>query len=348
MRSLLLALTLLLPAIASATDVRGTLSTHTVWTRRGSPYLLKGDVTVAWGTRLTLEPGVQVIAASEDGLRSGVDPQRVELIIDGTLLVQGTRARPVEFTTQGDNGSWYGLRVRGGRGTVIDGAIISRAHQGLSLGMSAVVRNTSVSATSEDCLEVSWGKATLEGNRLDGCGLHLSTWARVSLREAPATSTVQQPVFAEARVRGRTVFSFRGGHAPQVAPHVASRPARTPDLLATGGGAVKVSALADPLVLAALPLLPHFTAAAPPPPPPRAVACFTKCSEPDKRPRHALPGRSHLRGTAGRRPPAGALRAGGRPPGHLPLLPPPDGRGGARADAHRRRKRRGHPAPRSS
>ncbi len=331
MRSLLLALTLLLPAIASATDVRGTLSTHTVWTRRGSPYLLKGDVTVAWGTRLTLEPGVQVIAVSQDGLRSGVDPQRVELIIDGTLLVQGTRARPVEFTSQGDDGSWYGIRVRGGRGTVIDSAIISRAHQGLSLGMSAVVRNTSVSATSEDCLEVSWGKATLEGNRLNGCGLHLSTWARVSLREAPVPTTVPQPVFAEARVRGRTVFSFRGSHAPQAAPHVASRPARTPDRLATRGGAMKVSALPAPLVLA-LPLLPPFTAAAPPPPPPRAVAS-------DKLPRHALPGRSHLHGTAGRRSPTGALRAGGLPPGHLPLLPPPDGRGGARPDAHRRRKR---------
>ena len=317
---MLLALTLLLPAIASATDVRGTLSTHTVWTRSGSPYLLKGDVTVAWGTRLTLEPGVQVIAASEDALGSGVDPRRVELIIDGALVVRGTRARPVEFTTLGDNGSWYGIRVRGGRGTVIDGASISRAHQGLSLGMSAVVRNTSVSATSENCLEVSWGRATLESNRLHGCGLHLSDQARVSIREAPVASTFQQPAFAEARVRGRTVFSLRDTRAPQVVTHVASRPARRHDLLAIGGGgnaglprperlvdphplgsrrSARVSGLPVHPSLAAIPLLLQPVGTFPPP---RAPPSLPRRSEPDPLPLHALPGRSALHGTAGRRP----------------------------------------------
>jgi hypothetical protein len=320
MRFMPLALNLLLPAIASATDVRGTLSTHTVWTRSGSPYLLKGDVTVAWGTRLTLEPGVQVIAAPEDTLDSGVDPQRVELIIDGTLVVRGTRERPVEFTTQGDNGSWYGIRVRGGRGTVIDGALITRAHQGLSLGMSAVVRNTSVSATSEDCLQVSWGRATLEGNRLNGCGLHLSEWARLSLREAPVASTFPQPAFAEARVRGRTVFSSRDSRVPEVVTHVASRPARRQELIAIGGGGnaglPRPERLVDPRPLGSRPsslvlgLPAHPSLAAIPllrqpvedSPPPRASPTLPKRSEPDPLPLHALPGRSDLHGTAGRRP----------------------------------------------
>ncbi len=114
----------LLPARASATDVQGVLSTHTVWTKRGSPYVLTGDVTVGWGVELVIQPGVRVIAASEDALRSGVDSRRVELIVDGTLVVKGTEARPVELTSQGERGSWYGLRVRGGRGTVIKGALI--------------------------------------------------------------------------------------------------------------------------------------------------------------------------------------------------------------------------------
>ena len=191
MRAVLLAL-ILLPTMASATDVQGTLTTHTVWKRSGSPYVLKGDVTVAWGTRLTLEPGVQVIASSEDALRSGVDPQRVELIVDGTLVVRGTAARPVELTSRGGSGSWYGIRVRGGRGTVIDGAVITQAHQGISLGMSAVVRNTSVSATTEDCLHVSWGKATLEDNRLSGCGkngLYVGQWAQVQAERTVVTGS---------------------------------------------------------------------------------------------------------------------------------------------------------------
>jgi hypothetical protein len=180
----------LLPLRASATDVQGTLSSSTVWKKSASPYVLKGDVTVGWGVKLVIEPGVRVIANRQDALRSGVDPQRVELIVDGTLEVRGTEALPVVFTSRGDVGSWYGIRVRGGRGTVIDGAVISQARQGLTLGMSAVVRNTSVEATVDDCLSVSWGKATLEGNQLRECGengLTVGEWAKVRVQKTVVT-----------------------------------------------------------------------------------------------------------------------------------------------------------------
>ncbi|HEX5746372.1 MAG TPA: hypothetical protein VFZ09_09010 [Archangium sp.] len=199
MRAVLLAL-LLLPALASATDVRGTLSTSTVWTRRGSPYVLHGDVTVAWGTKLTIEPGVQVIAAASDALKSGVDPRRVELIVDGTLRVHGTAASPVELTSHGGSGAWYGIRVRGGRGTEIHGAVITQAHQGIALGMSAAVRNTSVSAIAENCIAVSWGTATLAGNELSGCG-------RRETEQAPrmAAAALPSPPSSEPSVRGRRI-----------------------------------------------------------------------------------------------------------------------------------------------
>ncbi|HEX8820422.1 MAG TPA: hypothetical protein VF794_10885 [Archangium sp.] len=223
------------------------MSSSTVWTRRGSPYVLKGDVTVAWGTRLTIEPGVQVIAASQDALRAGVDPQRVELIIDGTLVVKGTEQRPVEFTSQGERGSWYGLRVRGGRGTVIDGAILTQASQGISLDMSAVVRNTSVSALAKDCLRVSWGTATLEDNRLSGCGLHPSPSSshpsRVSGVDSvtrPDGSTSERIVLSEAKVRGRAVFATRSIHRSVVAvTRVTWRPLRHPELVAAAGGGTR-------------------------------------------------------------------------------------------------------------
>jgi hypothetical protein len=208
MRAVLLAL-LLLPALASATDVRGTLSTSTVWTRGGSPYVLEGDVTVAWGTKLTIEPGVRVIAASSDAMKSGVDPRRVELIVDGTLVVRGTPASPVELTSHGGSSSWYGIRVRGGRGTEIHGAVITQAHQGISLGMSAAVKNTSVSAAAEDCIQVSWGTATLVGNELSGCG-------RREPEQAPRMAALQPPPPSEPSVRGRRIFMMaeqgtRGG-----------------------------------------------------------------------------------------------------------------------------------------
>ncbi|MFY0574904.1 hypothetical protein ACN28S_11520 [Cystobacter fuscus] len=171
MRAVLSALLLLLPALASAMDVQGALPAgDTVWKKDLSPYVLTGDVTVPWAAKLTVEAGVQIIAIPEDGLRSGVDPKRVEFIVDGTLVVRGTPSQPVEFTSHGSPGSWYGVRVRGGRGTVIDGARIELATQGISLGMSAVVKNTSVSALARDCIQVTWGTSSLQANDVSGCG----------------------------------------------------------------------------------------------------------------------------------------------------------------------------------
>lgn len=234
MRAVLLLL-LLLPALASATDVRGTLSTSTVWTRHGSPYVLQGDVTVAWGTKLTIEPGVQVIAAASDALKSGVDPQRVELIVDGTLVVRGTAANPVALTSHGGSGSWYGIRVRGGRGTEIHGAVITQAHQGIALSMSAAVRNTSVSATAEDCILVNWGTATLSGNELSGCG-HREP------EQAPRMAALPHAPSSEPSIRGRRIVMVarqmvarqgaRGGVLATHVPRLREEPPSLPTPLA--------------------------------------------------------------------------------------------------------------------
>ncbi|MFY0530369.1 hypothetical protein ACN28I_46770 [Archangium gephyra] len=109
------------------------------------------------------------------------------------------RRAPSRLTSQGGRGSWYGIRVRGGRGTEIHGAVITQAHQGISLGMSAAVKNTSVSAAAADCIHVSWGTATLAGNELSGCG-------RAQEEQAPRLASLQSPPPSEPSVRGRRIF----------------------------------------------------------------------------------------------------------------------------------------------
>ena len=45
---------------ALATDVSGALSSDTVWSASGSPYVVTGSVLVSDGVKLTLEAGVEV------------------------------------------------------------------------------------------------------------------------------------------------------------------------------------------------------------------------------------------------------------------------------------------------
>ncbi|MFY0577345.1 hypothetical protein ACN28S_26195 [Cystobacter fuscus] len=46
---------------------------------------------------MTIQPGVVVIAAATDGANKGTDTSKVELIVRGTLRVQGTDTSPVTF-----------------------------------------------------------------------------------------------------------------------------------------------------------------------------------------------------------------------------------------------------------
>ncbi len=113
MRRAVLVLTFLALAPAAHADTviaGGNLSTQT-WTAANSPYTLQGDVTVIAGATLTIEPGVVVQAvSSSDAQSAGRNTSRVEVTVNGSLVVNGTAAQPVTFkSTSTSSGSWYGL-----------------------------------------------------------------------------------------------------------------------------------------------------------------------------------------------------------------------------------------------
>lgn len=80
------------PALAkpSAEFVSGILAQDTTWGIANSPYYLSGDVQVLPGVTLTVEPGVEVYY-----------PVSYELLINGSLIANGTSAQPIIFSGPG-------------------------------------------------------------------------------------------------------------------------------------------------------------------------------------------------------------------------------------------------------
>jgi RHS repeat-associated protein len=97
------------PPVAGATNVSGTISTNTTWTLANSPYVMTGNVTVAAGVTLTIEPGV--VIQGNSNLRS--------LTVNGSLSAVGTLVNPITFTSVLDSApaQWLGITFPSGSGT---------------------------------------------------------------------------------------------------------------------------------------------------------------------------------------------------------------------------------------
>ena len=100
---------------ARATDVSGIITstigvpidiapgdTITHWTKAGSPYHVKGTVTIPAYNTLSIEPGVDVLFDAD-----------VQFVVQGSLYARGTKADSIRFL-KGTAGSWRGIRISGG------------------------------------------------------------------------------------------------------------------------------------------------------------------------------------------------------------------------------------------
>jgi parallel beta-helix repeat protein len=97
----LLVLAFIMPACAllnASTNVPAGNVSGT-WTLANSPYIVNGNITIAGGTTLTIEPGVSVEFSGH-----------YELKIFGRLLAVGTATDSIKFIAQTPATGWYGLR----------------------------------------------------------------------------------------------------------------------------------------------------------------------------------------------------------------------------------------------
>lgn len=79
-----------------------------------SPVILNSDLLIAAGVTLEVEAGVVFRIGESDLAASGVDEKRVEIIVSGRLVLNGSEAMPVRFEPLNGGGRrdhWAGIRV---------------------------------------------------------------------------------------------------------------------------------------------------------------------------------------------------------------------------------------------
>jgi hypothetical protein len=89
---------------------------------------MDGDVRVASGATLTVAANTVVQPATTDSANLGVDPNMVELIVAGTLRVNGESGYPLTFSAASGTGvTWRGISVLAGATITMERADIANA-----------------------------------------------------------------------------------------------------------------------------------------------------------------------------------------------------------------------------
>lgn len=112
---------ILIEDLANATKISGTISEgNAVWS---GIIEVTGDVVIAAGSTLRIEPGTVVIMDSQP-IRSGVLAPQLEVV--GNLIVEGSQQQPVSFTSTSLAEAWGEIDVNGGN-AVFSHTVITHA-----------------------------------------------------------------------------------------------------------------------------------------------------------------------------------------------------------------------------
>ena len=148
----------------ASTTLAGALHENTTLS---GPQTLTGDLIVPAGVTVTVAPGTTFTVATSDSMRAGVDSSKVELIVRGTLQVQGTSSSPVTFkAAAAGSGQWRGIRVEGGTtSTALSGALIRDAYYGLEVfgtGTVATLTSSTLTGNTTGAYVSSSGKLAMD------------------------------------------------------------------------------------------------------------------------------------------------------------------------------------------
>ncbi len=101
------------PSQVASILLPGTTRRNVVWTAERGPYILDGDLIVKQDCSLTITGGTAIqVAATDKWDTDSSSDRKVEIKVNGTLVVQGTDGAPVTMTSYAPNpqaGDWVGI-----------------------------------------------------------------------------------------------------------------------------------------------------------------------------------------------------------------------------------------------
>ncbi|OGK05602.1 MAG: hypothetical protein A2W80_17895 [Candidatus Riflebacteria bacterium GWC2_50_8] len=117
----------------------GKISEDLVWKKSWSPISLNGDLIVPAGRTMSIEPGVTIRFSNIDEGQAGYRPEICELIVEGTLLAEGSLTEPIRFISAAalaGKTDWDGIRMVPGAAqnqSILRHLVISGAEKGLTV-----------------------------------------------------------------------------------------------------------------------------------------------------------------------------------------------------------------------
>lgn len=145
----------------------GTISTNQTW--RDNVFIT-GDVTIAQGATVTLEPGTDVYIWPFDWGNSGIDASRVEFHVNGSLQAIGTQINPIRFVvwsdslTALDRDAWRGIHIFDvpGASANFNYCTVANAVRAISTNVGITIKNSVIENCSYLGLSIAGDGATLD------------------------------------------------------------------------------------------------------------------------------------------------------------------------------------------